>query len=352
MADILLKHFKEDPKIDFHLEWAHPLLVRQFDNDAFTPDGAVNPDGTPSLGAAINWTFLGQEYGDKIYIRKGTALEWREVGLTIKDDNLFTGLMRTRVDEATGKPKYDLEACAIDSFTIQAQRSGLVTGTGLNKLDYIETVVYGFTIGSDGKLVLGVRGGSDRIGTVLAVPGGSVSYRDSVHPIRRAVLEEGKEEAAISEDLITSNKLIGVYRHDTVDRSLGNFFVFVTQLNAPSGEIIERHRKSMEDYKRFKAEYGGTDLEKEIHARGLMKELASDPRYARDCWENESLMTIENDPDRLRRLITDIHDNGKGVLPSMYGALALFYLNQFGEREYGVLLKTPAFFGKLRENFF
>ena len=94
------------------------------------------------------------------------------------------------------------------------------------------------------------------------------------------------------------------------------------------------------------------DNEKEIYARGVLEGASNEnPNIARDCWENSRLITVKNQPDAFMKLINDIEQNGEGLLPSMHGALALYFRHEFGVKEYEKLMDKQSFRKNVIEGF-
>ena len=96
-------------------------------------EGDPTLDNYPFKGGEPDWDRLREMYGDAVYINNGTPLEWREVVLTVPNADLESNL-----DRFLGK-ELILPSYKTDSFTIQAQRKGVVRCD-----DFLETGVYGF----------------------------------------------------------------------------------------------------------------------------------------------------------------------------------------------------------------
>ena len=166
--------------------------------------------------------------------------------------------------------------------------------------------------------------------------------------LKQEVYQEGREEAAISSQEVGSLETIGVFRHNAVE----NFFVHMLNLNVPLDEIRQRHRYSIGLYNYVKSTTKGNDNEKEVYVRRLLAQLAQeDPKIARDCWENDSVMLVPDEPEALLKFIDQAQKQGKGLLPSMLGAFSLYFLHVFGEQYYGRLRDMPQFTDQVVEGF-
>ena len=254
----------------------------------------------------------------------------------------------------------------IDSFTIQAQRRGVITD-----LSWMETGQYCFTLTKDGNnIIVGTRGGSESVGQVIALPVGSVGYPSEedeyvkrlffgnsemeIDPCKLATMKEGWEEGAIhpKEDLEYLD-LIGVYRQDKGSAAPSNIFMYLSRLNIDGKEIIERHRRSMREYNAIKDKFktNADSSQVEIMARTHLQILAfhlPENGWAKDAWENESLSLWPADPrDLVKMFEAKPNENLKH---GMYGAIALYVLDT-NENLFGRLMSLPQFKEQLKEDF-
>ncbi|MAF50635.1 MAG: hypothetical protein CMH64_00955 [Nanoarchaeota archaeon] len=280
-------------------------------------------------GDEPNWDMLRVLWGDSIYINGNTPLEWKEVVATIP--NLDEILANSQDKAPITFPIYKT-----DSFTIQAQRKGKFSNR-----DYLETGIHGF-VKIDNKLLIGVRGGSESIGELIAVPSGAVLYGGGSDIISDAVYHEAMEEAGICKNSIRDLNLIGIFRQDTSTPS--NMFVYTLQLEDGT-EILENHTRIMELYNRTKSEFRGTPIETEFAAREALKveaKLNGDPRYLVDAWENEKLELISNEPDAICGRVREVV-NAFRLKHSMYGSLFTYFMNEFGQKYAEGLMDLPTF---------
>ena len=341
MVSTLLAKYENNPKLDIRLK----------DEIICVPD----------------WDSKRFELGSGIYINPGVPeLEWRELSLATPYD------LGKDLEERTipGKGRVvRFEGKMIDSFTIQAQRRGVITD-----LSWIETGQYCFTLTKDeNNIIVGTRGGSESVGQVIALPVGSVGYPSEINeqvktfffgnsemeidPCKLATMKEGWEEGAIhAKNDLEYLDLLGVYRQDRGSAAPSNIFMYLSRLNIDGEEIIERHRKSMEVYndtkKRYKGEEGYSNLSWiEIMARKTLKNMAltrPDDMLAIDAWENESLSLWPSDPNDLIKMLAN-NPNEK-LKHGMYGAIALYILDT-NENLFGKLMDLPQFKEQLREDF-
>ena len=329
-------------------------------------------ENNPRLDIIINssfnqipdWDTLRSIFGEGVYINPGVPeLEWRELSLATpydlgKDLGERTILGKGRVIRFEGR--------MIDSFTIQAQRRGVITD-----LSWMETGQYSFTLTKDGNnIIVGTRGGSESVGQVIALPVGSVGYPSEedeyvkrlffgnsemeIDPCKLATMKEGWEEGAIhpKEDLEYLD-LIGVYRQDKGSAAPSNIFMYLSRLNIDGKEIIERHRRSMREYNAIKDKFktNADSSQVEIMARTHLQILAfhlPENGWAKDAWENESLSLWPADPrDLVKMFEAKPNENLKH---GMYGAIALYVLDT-NENLFGRLMSLPQFKEQLKEDF-
>jgi len=333
MVNTLLKLCKESPCLDVTLNHSFPLAEKIGLPQAFSDE---EPD----------WNLLREHYGkEAVYINYGTKNEWQEVVLTLK--NLDEALMQQYSSQ-----KLKLEGYKLDSFTIQAQRREQLL---CNK--FLGTVIYCFTKSSDNSnMILGVRGGSESIGQAIGVPAGAVGWRmremkinEGIDSISAALYAEAQEEAGINHNEFAQVNLIGVYRQELGSASPSNVFMYVSNLNIDLEEVQSRHEKAMNIYEKTKCSVIGSEAEIEYKARKKLAELSEeDSTIPKDAWENDHLIIIPNDPGQIINQLKDAEQK-EGIKHGLYGAMALYFLKEFGEEEYTNLMKMQSFQKKIND---
>lgn len=325
MVNTLYKHFETEPVLDITLHNSFPLAEDAEITYAYEK-------------GEVNWDFLRDHFDAlarkqgkerAIYINPGTPLEWREVVLTCDDVPENINRMKNNIIQ--------LDGYKIDSFTIQAQRQGVY-----DRWKYLETCIYGF-VKIENTIILGERGGSERAGQFVSVPAGAVAFnnRNLGDLVKSSAISEGIEEAGILPQE-AYYQLIGVFRQEPPARGVSDDFTYVGRLCSSSQEILARHAEAMVIYRSLGGGQG--DIEKEIKARKALEEKAAeDPKFPKDAWENSKLITIDNEPEVILRRVNLIHENGKQLIHGLYGALALYFLHEFGEQEFKKLMQIDKF---------
>src|SRR3989344_4522880 len=338
MVNALLAHFGQEPKLEvrlrddiavrFHLPGFNPELLK------FYSEREPDWDGLREYYDAMARS-QGKERA--IYINPGTELEWREavLGLSKVEAALIIYARALRFDEDS---KLRLSGYKLDSFTVQAQRKDVFTDYSI-----IQAVVFGFTIAGN-ELLLGGRGGSERAGEFVSVPAGAVPFPtgySSWDSIKRAVYSESSEEAGITPEE-TKYQLVGIFGQEPPAPIKSKNFVYVGKVSASVQEILGRHEQAIAIYQELGGGQG--DIEKEIKARKALEERAADdPRFPMDAWENAQLSTINNEPGAIMARLDSIQQSGKKIVHGLHGALALYFLHQFGEKEYERLMSRDSF---------
>jgi hypothetical protein len=330
MVNTLLALCKTDPQIRVNLEYQHPL-AKEYPEIA----GAFSSEEP-------NWDLLREEYGPgKVYINYGKPTEWREVSVALHRGDLERSLEKIR-----GWSPIEIRGRAIDSFTTQAMRRGKFSDS-----QWGETGIFGFSVSSDGYLIFGTRGGSESVGQIIPVPAGSVGYpqisppgkyMEGVYdPISLANELEAHEEAGIRSEDIAKSSLVGVFCQDGEDGrgATPNNFFYLNRLTIPAEEVLGRHKRAMKIYNTIKA---GDETQEEAARKGLELVATYDQTLPRDAWENKLLDHIPKDPVKLRERVSAL---GNELKHGMSGCLALYYLSEFGESEFGKLMDIP----KVRE---
>ncbi len=183
---------------------------------------------------------------------------------------------------------------------------------------------------------------------MISSPVGHVTYKETYeygNQITDAVILEGHEEMGMRKSDIEKIYPVGLFRQP--DGSPGNIFFYISQLKIPAEEIIERHTEAMIKYNAWKEEKDGYKMEKEIYARKKMVgQSGIDDTFPVDAWENETLITIPNDPKEIIKNIDKLIE-----VDSMPGSLALYFLHEFGESKYARLIDTPGFRERVLEKF-
>lgn len=322
MTNKLIKHWNDAPILDIILSGKYPLAQATGCPDAFT-------------GTEPNWDMLRTHYGDSGYIWQGTDLEWKEVVLAFDMNEL----------ERRIKAGEQLEGHKLDSFTLQAQAKGVITDRSVSR-----TGLYCFTQSKDKEhLIMGIRApGSNYVGRIIASPVGHATYKEEAEHgdiITDAVILEGSEEIGVRPEDMQGLHPIGFFQEN--GNSPGNVFFYIMQLNTSAEEIIKRHTGAMNLYSGWKRDTKGSKVEKEIRARRKMEESARrNPMFPKDAWENDTLFALPNDPGVMRDRIQEILQ-----IDSMPGALALYFLHEFGIAEYERLIDVPEMRGKVVEAF-
>lgn len=323
MVNTLYKHFRTEPVLDITLRDSFPLA-----EDADITKAYENGE--------VNWDFLRnhfdalarkQEKERAIYINPGTPLEWREVVLTV--DNVPENINRMKNNII------QLDGYKIDSFTIQAQRQGVY-----NNQNYLEAVIYGI-VKANNELILGIRGGPENGGQFVSVPAGGVAFRTETlrDPIKEAVFSEGQEEAGILPFEI-NYQLIGVLKQKQPARGIN--FIYSGNFSSGSQKILARHETAMALYRSLGGGQG--DIEKEIKARKALEEKAAEnPTFPKDAWENSELTTVAAEPEAIINWIKQIHQSGGKLIHGQYGALSLYFLHEFGKKEFDKLMQIGKF---------
>lgn len=324
MVNKLLAHWKTTPKLDISLIDEYPLAQASKVPDAFQ-------------GSEPNWDKLRKQYGPNgVYVWHGIPeLEWKEIILTFNSKDLDDAIINHTNILA-------LKGYKIDSFTVQAQVKGVVTEN-----TYSRTALYCFTQSPNkNNLIMGYRGpGSNFSGRMIASPAGHVKYKKGVeygNIITDAVIHEGEEEMGLRKSEIQELTLVGAFREIEAP---GNLFFYISHLNVPAEEIIERHTRAMQLYNGWKNEFRGNRIEKEIYAREKLEAVANTDKYFPvEAWENDRLFTIPNDPYEIIKMVPELT-----VVDSMPGSLALYFLHEFGEAHYARLMDAPGFKEKIDE---
>jgi len=74
----------------------------------------------------------------------------------------------------------------------------------------------------------------------------------------------------------------------------------------------------------------------------LAMKVVSNPSFPVDAWENREVALMRNDPNEIIKLITPVVTVGK-MKHGIHGALALYFLHNFGEKDYARLMDLPRF---------
>src|SRR3989344_5998495 len=288
MTITLLAHFKEEPRVAVTLHNCFPLAENNPALTQFYEHGVPHWD---ELRTYLDARAQEQGIDRAIYINPQSPLEWRELLLTLP------GLEQT-LKQHHGSDIH-LDGYKIDSFTIQAQRK-----KALPDYSAVQGSIYGFATTAD-KLLLGERGGSDRVGQFVSVPVGSIPF-----PV------------GYSMGSITINPM-----KDAV---------------IPAEQVMARHEGAMEIYRSLGG--GKGVVNDEIKARHALEEQAAEnPSFPKDAWENATLNIIDNDPAAIIARVDTIHGAGSRLFGGLYGALPLYFLQQFGEKECQKLLDNGPF---------
>ncbi len=309
MTNTILRYWRKEPSLEFK-------LVPEFPIGDFT-------------SGKVPWDELRKEYGKAVYINHGTELEWKEECLALKDLEKSIEHEEGRLIRLTGK--------ILDSFTIQAQRK-----QAIDNFSYLETAVY-CLLADEEKILLGVRGGSESVGQIIGVPAGAVGFHETIeNPILSAVYKEADEEAGILEEEINP-KLIGLYRQEPGSVAPSNVFLYLAELNGGDlEEIQKRHAEAYEIYENAKNTIEGSEIEKEILARDVLKYAAKNEKiFPKDAWENKKLITFAYNNSIISKLADFVEKNK--FKHSLYAALALFGLHKFGREAYQEIISLPKF---------
>lgn len=270
-----------------------------------------------------------------IYIKPRTPLEWREIVLTLGD--LESSL------SVTGNPLL-LHGFKLDSFSAQAQRRGVIA------TPYLETHIASFTRTANHKIILGIRGDSPSKGQVITAPAGAVKYDSSFDDsISRALFAEQEEELGVLAQDTDQARLIAIYRQRPGTGAASNIFLYKTDVQLDSSQIIERHSLAMDFYNAQMC-LPGNRIELEIATRRKMKELAvEDKTFPVDAWENISLIAIDNTYNAIMKLA--LEDFSGRLSRALYGGLALYVKSEFGDERYRELIQQESFREKLGNSF-
>ncbi|HLD00366.1 MAG TPA: hypothetical protein VJC39_01345 [Candidatus Nanoarchaeia archaeon] len=335
MTITLLAHFKEEPRVAVTLHNCFPLAENNPALTQFYEHGVPHWD---ELRTYLDARAQEQGIDRAIYINPQSPLEWRELLLTLP------GLEQT-LKQHHGSDIH-LDGYKIDSFTIQAQRK-----KALPDYSAVQGSIYGFATTAD-KLLLGERGGSDRVGQFVSVPVGSIPFpvgysmgSITINPMKDAVITEGMEEAGIQAHEV-NYRLIGIFKEDhpmnTAVNASTTAFVYHGALTIPAEQVMARHEGAMEIYRSLGG--GKGVVNDEIKARHALEEQAAEnPSFPKDAWENATLNIIDNDPAAIIARVDTIHGAGSRLFGGLYGALPLYFLQQFGEKECQKLLDNGPF---------
>ncbi len=215
MVSTLLKYFEDIPQIGFLLKDNFPLAKATGVPQAFE-------------GEEPNWDMLREQFGDAIYINRGTKNEWREVSVATPYNLDKRMIPSGRLLRVPGQK--------IDSFSVQAHRRG-----ALEDFSWMETGQYCFALTPDGNnIIVGTRGGSESVGEVIALPVGSVEYNqisDGRDLALEATIKEGYEEGVIQEHEWDFIRPLGIYRQEPGSTAPSNIFMYLGQLNIPFEEV-------------------------------------------------------------------------------------------------------------------
>ncbi|MBT3814196.1 hypothetical protein HOE37_01840 [Candidatus Woesearchaeota archaeon] len=326
MVNNLLSHYKVSPKLEVKLTASFPLSRSTGIQQAYN---SQEPD----------WDLLFTHWGKEIiYINPNIPqLQWREICLATHWNQF---------EEAVKKnDKLVLDGRKIDGFSIQAQRKG-----ALKDLSFLSTANYCFTLTDDDQhILMGVRGGSDNVGQAVTMPLGVVSYPsepdpNNLDPITASVYSEANEEGGILPNEYSSLNCIGTLRQEQCSTPVNNL-IWIGRLKITGEEIIERHKVAIELYNKF-----GNDSENILKARmELRKRFLFNPRFPKDAWENSRLNLFSNDPEKMVADLSYLIDQGKEIKHGLYGALALYILNQHGDKYYSQLMNIPQFKEKIHD---
>ena len=191
-------------------------------------------------------------------------------------------------------PESQLILGIIDSYQIQAQRAGYISG--LNPV-----MVSGISLTRDNRIILGVRGGTIEPNKISLIPMGFVSYNPlySQNLLHDSVYAETEEELGWKKDQLDKTDLVGLVLGDKNEPTYKNSvkFVFLLYNNiTTSTEVLQRHNEAIILYNEL-TEKGL--IKKEIEAQLIEK------GFYESAWEHKRLLSLEPSYQNLNRIVKE-----------------------------------------------
>lgn len=232
-------------------------------------------------GLTPDWEALGRKFTPR-HIRDP---HWKELVLVLTNHD------PDKPDYYARNSGLHLQGAAIDSYTLQALRSGFFGGTA----PFLNTSVTSCLLTSDKRLVVGQRAGKSSPGS-YALIGGSIPFQQHYehNPISHAFFAEARAE--LGSFPYCMHQVIGV---TTSSRGLpGLKFVVYATVAKPLPKISALHREAM-------AWYAGRSR---LHGEQAAREaLAQQPGFPPDAWEHAALYGLFNTPEDITSFIHNEH---------------------------------------------
>jgi hypothetical protein len=127
-------------------------------------------------------------------------------------------------------------------------------------------------------------------------------------------------------------QLIGYLSQTPATFAPNDLFVYAIRSKRSLSEIIERHAQGHRLYRREKG--------RGVSEKGMIETLQA-AGFPTGVAEHSELYTLENAPDAILEFLT-AHATDQTLTESVYGALPLYILVEFGQREFENIIRHPA----------